>query len=282
MGIPLSRGGGEGYLHRIGVSRGKRCTPGPAASGSPKPRGVPWPQTVFSQARHIQHDIHDPNWLESFRMMLKRLGNGVHRPKPPKSVAAWGPPRVDPRSASGAPLCDIPSGCCSFTGPWTVTRSSLRMLRRVFLSAAAAGALAGVVSAFAEPSIWCVGTVLDVAWCAVCVSAAPNNWRIEDVLPPPPPPHWIRAEPVLLCKAQPRVHFSKEGTAAPGVRRCACGADCRCRAGSHGDLRNRRRVPGRARRLRLNGLAGPRREAEVCAAAVWGSPRRSSPGAMRR
>ena len=29
------------------------------------------------------------------------------------------------------PLCDIPSGCCSFMGPWTVTRSSLRMLRRV-------------------------------------------------------------------------------------------------------------------------------------------------------
>ena len=29
------------------------------------------------------------------------------------------------------PLCDIPSGCCTFTGPWTVTRSSLRMLRRV-------------------------------------------------------------------------------------------------------------------------------------------------------
>ena len=29
------------------------------------------------------------------------------------------------------PLCDIPSGCCSFTGPWTVTRSPLRMLRRV-------------------------------------------------------------------------------------------------------------------------------------------------------
>ena len=29
------------------------------------------------------------------------------------------------------PPCDIPSGCCSFTGPWTVTRSSLRLLRRV-------------------------------------------------------------------------------------------------------------------------------------------------------
>ena len=25
----------------------------------------------------------------------------------------------------------IPSGCCSFPGPWTVTRSALRMLRRV-------------------------------------------------------------------------------------------------------------------------------------------------------
>ena len=29
------------------------------------------------------------------------------------------------------PPCDIPSGCYSFTGPWTVTRSALRMLRRV-------------------------------------------------------------------------------------------------------------------------------------------------------
>ena len=29
------------------------------------------------------------------------------------------------------PLCDIPSGCSFFTGPWTITRSSLRMLRWV-------------------------------------------------------------------------------------------------------------------------------------------------------
>ena len=29
------------------------------------------------------------------------------------------------------PLCDSPSGCCFFTGPWTLTRSPLRMLRRV-------------------------------------------------------------------------------------------------------------------------------------------------------
>ena len=54
--------------------------------------------------------------------------------------------------------------------------------RRCVLSAAASGAPAGVVSAFAEPSSWCVGAVLNVAGCAICASAAPNSWRIEDVL----------------------------------------------------------------------------------------------------
>ena len=63
---------------------------------------------------------------------------------------------------------------------------------RCVLSAAAAGAPAGVVSAFVEPSAWCVGAVLVAAGCAVCASAAPNKWRIEGVLvvaglPPPLP-----------------------------------------------------------------------------------------------
>ena len=35
-----------------------------------------------------------------------------------KPQKVWTPP----------PPCDIPSGCCFFTGPWTVTRSSLRVL----------------------------------------------------------------------------------------------------------------------------------------------------------
>ena len=35
------------------------------------------------------------------------------------------------KDGRGTPLWDIASGCCSFTGPWIVTRSSLRMLRRV-------------------------------------------------------------------------------------------------------------------------------------------------------
>ena len=42
-----------------------------------------------------------------------------------------GPKKVFPLELPPPPPCDIPSGCCSFTGPWTVTRSSLRMLRRV-------------------------------------------------------------------------------------------------------------------------------------------------------
>ena len=37
---------------------------------------------------------------------------------------------VPPKTCSYPP-CGIPSGCCSFKGPWTVTCSSLRMLRRV-------------------------------------------------------------------------------------------------------------------------------------------------------
>ena len=53
----------------------------------------------------------------------KKLSTGLPLPRPPQ----WC--RVVKRSP--APLCDIPSGCCSFTGPWTLTRSSLRMLRRV-------------------------------------------------------------------------------------------------------------------------------------------------------
>ena len=40
-------------------------------------------------------------------------------------------PERPPRPPPLPPPCDIPLGCCSFAGPWTVTRSSLRMLRRV-------------------------------------------------------------------------------------------------------------------------------------------------------
>ena len=35
------------------------------------------------------------------------------------------------KGGGGTPVRDIPWGCCFFTGPWTVTRPSLRMLRGV-------------------------------------------------------------------------------------------------------------------------------------------------------
>ena len=35
------------------------------------------------------------------------------------------------RRCGAIPLCDIPSGCSFFPGPWTVTSSSLRVLRQV-------------------------------------------------------------------------------------------------------------------------------------------------------
>ena len=57
-------------------------------------------------------------------------GTAAPRPRvtglPVQRLGGGGVQRLNP-----PPPCDSPSGCCSFTGPWTVTRSSLRMLRRV-------------------------------------------------------------------------------------------------------------------------------------------------------
>ena len=68
-----------------------------------------------------------------------RTGHGGSDPAPHRATGAagarcWargGGSGFSLRPARLAPPCDIPSGCCFFTGPRTVTRSSLRMLRRV-------------------------------------------------------------------------------------------------------------------------------------------------------
>ena len=101
------------------------------------------------------------------------------------------------------PLCDLPLGRGFFTGPWTVTRSSLRMLRRVaaFCRPLRPGAPAVVVSVLAEPSAWRAGGCAGCGGCCFTVFAAtPLHVQVvhhmsHDVsvcvrphCPPPPPP----------------------------------------------------------------------------------------------
>ena len=96
-----------------------------------------------------QHESQRSNPLLSFTTNGGRSGEdgggGVLCPSPqgPQNGPGAAGPQVGcsslftidvPNGGGGhvAPLCDTPSGRCSFfTGPWTVTHSSLRMLRRV-------------------------------------------------------------------------------------------------------------------------------------------------------
>ena len=66
----------------------------------------------------------------NFQPKMEPVAEGCAGGWRPVATGGGGVGRVD-RPGRAAPLCDIPSGCCSFTGPWTVTHSSLRMLRRV-------------------------------------------------------------------------------------------------------------------------------------------------------
>ena len=78
------------------------------------------------------------------------------------------------------PLCDIPSGCCFFTGPWTVTRSSLRMLRRV---ATFCRPLRLVLLLVSFPRSWSpVVGVLGLCWMWQCVQFARQRRPVVGVL----------------------------------------------------------------------------------------------------
>ena len=96
-----------------------------------------------------------------------------------RSRLLWG------RACTAPPPCDIPSGCCSFTGPWTVTRSSLRMLRRV---AAFCRPLRPVLLLVSFPrSRSPVVGVLGLCWMWRDVPCACQRRPIVGVSPPPPP-----------------------------------------------------------------------------------------------
>ena len=106
-------------------------------SQSPHPPG-PSP-TTLQAFQTLSKLLHDSSTVFHSPPPLLRL-HPLHSPHPPPTARACRPPHIyNPLEAFTKsldplyppPLCDIPSGCCFFTGPWTVTRSSLRMLRRV-------------------------------------------------------------------------------------------------------------------------------------------------------
>ena len=84
------------------------------------------------------------------------------------------------------PLCDIPSGCCFLTGPWTATRSSLRMLRRV---AAFCRPLRPVLLLVSFPRSWSpVVGVLGLCWLWQDVPFARQRCPVSGAPHPPPAP----------------------------------------------------------------------------------------------
>ena len=84
--------------------------------------------TLASKQFFLQNSTKPPNLGEPKAPVL--FINAA-RPTPTQCVyVCWHHTAIDAMQHP-SPLCDIPFGCCYFTGPWTVTRSSLRMLHRV-------------------------------------------------------------------------------------------------------------------------------------------------------
>ena len=145
--LPIMNSGVKNtYVHKV-LHATKHCSSTPRQPRRPRRRpprhdSRPQPGTPYDSSRSggkeaaEQRSCRLPQALDSQRQEANtwELSNAhdaaVDRQWGPHPYPyPWPPP-------SGAqtplcPLCDIPSGCCSFTGPWTVTRSSLRMLRRV-------------------------------------------------------------------------------------------------------------------------------------------------------
>ena len=122
-----------------------------------------------ARGQRVQNYVQPPSW-DRFRR-----GNVVTNLK-----GAVVPQRNPP------PLCDIPSGRCSFTGPWTVTRPPSRVLRRI--------------AAFCRPLrpvclLWCRFRGRGAQWsvCRGCAGCGPPTVSAPldgDMPTPPPPPPW--------------------------------------------------------------------------------------------
>ena len=158
-----------------------------------RPRGPATPTAVVPRApRSTAHDTapHPPIiWLPMTDQPPPppAKGHDVSEDAPVHTEACRWTLRIVFRTSDGfisspppPPPCDIPSRCCFFTGPWTVTRSSLRMLRRVAAFCRPLRPVLLLVSfpRSRSPVVGVPGAVLDVEWCAVCASVAPSSWHI--------------------------------------------------------------------------------------------------------
>ena len=112
----------------------------------------------------------------------------------------------DGAKASPNPPCDIPSGCCSFTGPRTLTHSSLRMLRRV---AAFCRPLRPVLLLVSFP---CSQSPVAPKATRTLTQTPVDGRRIHSVASPPCP------TPFSLCSIQPPsdLHVSIHRPPPPG------------------------------------------------------------------
>ena len=126
------RGGGSGLVATGGVGLCRTRGPGYCVGQAPSGGGSPGLHPGFSRAAQQLPRVYAPDPA----LPLPPAAPWVVRGCSPASPQLL--PRMNirkrgvfPRSPPRPPLCDIPSGCWYYTGPWTVTRSSLRMLRRV-------------------------------------------------------------------------------------------------------------------------------------------------------
>ena len=87
-----------------------------------------------TQTQHHTRRAAGPHGAQ-YLVPAQRHPVGPATPPPPAThphfCRCHAPPRPTPMDHPPTKLCEVPLGCGFFTGPWTVTRSSLRMLRRV-------------------------------------------------------------------------------------------------------------------------------------------------------
>ena len=157
--------------------------------GPTQPLGLPsvGNNVLWSQGKASSSDLVHGCGVQTNGQLLNAV---VHPPKccgpPPKTAVAHPPKQLCP------PLCDILSGCCFFPGAWTVTRSSLRMLRRV---AAFCRLLRPVLHVCAAPSLVSLGCA-GCGGCRLCVSGAQYlayRGCAGCCAPPPPQLLWSTA-----------------------------------------------------------------------------------------